>query len=114
MSRTYIHLKRLIKKFDLNFIFLAGPGHGAPALISNVYLEGAYSEIYSDVSEDTDGLRQLFKQFSFPGGIGSHCTPEPPGSIHEGGEPGYSLSHAFRAPSANPALTVPTPLRDAD
>jgi len=84
MSLTYIHLNRLIKKYDLNVIFVAGPGHGAPALISNVYLEGAYSEIYSDVSEDSDGLRRLFKQFSFPGGIGSHCTPETPGSISRG------------------------------
>jgi xylulose-5-phosphate/fructose-6-phosphate phosphoketolase len=97
MSLTYIHLNRLIKKYDLNVIFLAGPGHGAPALISNVYLEGVYSEIYSDVSEDSDGLRRLFKRFSFPGGIGSHCTPETPGSIHEGGELGYSVSHAYGA-----------------
>src|ERR1700757_1070454 len=79
MSLTYIHLNRLIKKYDLNAIFLAGPGHGAPALISNVYLEGTYSEIYHDIGEGTDGLRRLFRQFSFPGGIGSHCTPETPG-----------------------------------
>src|SRR4051795_317208 len=104
MSLVYIHLNRLIKKYDLDVIFLAGPGHGAPALISNVYLEGAYSEIYSEVSEDADGMRRLFKQFSFPGGIGSHCTPETPGSIHEGGELGYSVAHAYGAVFDNPGL----------
>src|SRR5437016_2844044 len=114
MSLTYIHLNRLIKKYDLNVIFLAGPGHGAPALISNVYLEGAYSEIYSDVSEDTDGLRRLFKQFSFPGGIGSHCTPETPGSIHEGGELGYSVSHAYGAAFDNPDLIVTVMVGDGE
>ncbi len=114
MSLTYIHLNRLIKKYDLNVIFLAGPGHGAPALISNVYLEGAYSEIYSDISEDTDGLRRLFKQFSFPGGIGSHCTPETPGSIHEGGELGYSVSHAYGAAFDNPDLIVTVMVGDGE
>jgi xylulose-5-phosphate/fructose-6-phosphate phosphoketolase len=114
MSLTYIHLNRLIKKYDLDVIFLAGPGHGAPALISNVYLEGAYSEIYSDISEDTDGLRQLFKQFSFPGGIGSHCTPETPGSIHEGGELGYSVSHAYGAAFDNPDLIVTVMVGDGE
>jgi xylulose-5-phosphate/fructose-6-phosphate phosphoketolase len=114
MSLTYIHLNRLIRKYDLDVIFLAGPGHGAPALISNVYLEGAYSEIYSDVSEDTDGLRRLFKQFSFPGGIGSHCTPETPGSIHEGGELGYSVSHAFGAAFDNPDLIVTVMVGDGE
>jgi xylulose-5-phosphate/fructose-6-phosphate phosphoketolase len=114
MSLTYIHLNRLIKKYDLNVIFVAGPGHGAPALISNVYLEGAYSEIYSDVSEDTDGLRRLLKQFSFPGGIGSHCTPETPGSIHEGGELGYSVSHAFGAAFDNPDLIVTVMVGDGE
>ena len=89
-------------------------GHGAPALISNVYLEGAYSEIYSDISEDTDGMRRLFKQFSFPGGIGSHCTPETPGSIHEGGELGYSLSHAFGAVFDNPELIVACVIGDGE
>ncbi|MBV8576811.1 MAG: phosphoketolase, partial [Acetobacteraceae bacterium] len=79
LSLVYVHLNRLIKKYDLNAIFVAGPGHGAPALISNTYLEGTYSEIYTDISEDEDGLCRLFKQFSFPGGIGSHCTPETPG-----------------------------------
>ena len=114
MSLTYIHLNRLIKKYDLNVIFLAGPGHGAPALISSVYLEGVYSEIYSEVSEDTDGLRQLMKQFSFPGGIGSHCTPETPGSIHEGGELGYSVSHAYGAAFDNPDLIVTVMVGDGE
>jgi xylulose-5-phosphate/fructose-6-phosphate phosphoketolase len=98
----------------LNVIFLAGPGHGAPALISNVYLEGTYSEIYNDVSEDGDGLRRLFKQFSFPGGIGSHCTPETPGSIHEGGELGYSVSHAYGAAFDNPDLIVTVMVGDGE
>jgi xylulose-5-phosphate/fructose-6-phosphate phosphoketolase len=114
MSLVYIHLNRLIKKYDLDVIFLAGPGHGAPALISNVYLEGAYSEIYSDISEDTDGMRRLFKQFSFPGGIGSHCTPETPGSIHEGGELGYSVSHAYGAAFDNPDLIVTVMVGDGE
>jgi len=114
MSFTYIHLNRLIKARDLNAIFIAGPGHGAPALISNVYLEGAYSEIYSDISQDIEGLNRLFKQFSFPGGIGSHCTPETPGSIHEGGELGYSISHAFGAAFDNPDLIVTVMVGDGE
>jgi len=114
LSLTYIHLNRLIKKYDLNVIFLAGPGHGAPALLSNVYLEGTYSEVYSDVSEDSDGIRRLFKRFSFPGGVGSHCTPETPGSIHEGGELGYSVSHAFGAAFDNPDLIVTVMVGDGE
>jgi xylulose-5-phosphate/fructose-6-phosphate phosphoketolase len=114
MSLVYIHLNRLIKKYDLDVIFLAGPGHGAPALISNVYLEGAYSEIYGEVSEDADGMRRLFKQFSFPGGIGSHCTPETPGSIHEGGELGYSVSHAYGAVFDNPDLIAMVMVGDGE
>jgi xylulose-5-phosphate/fructose-6-phosphate phosphoketolase len=114
MSLTYIHLNRLIKKYGLNVIFLAGPGHGAPALISNVYLEGSYTEICSDISEDGEGLRRLFKQFSFPGGIGSHCTPELPGSIHEGGELGYSVSHAYGAAYDNPDLIVTVMVGDGE
>jgi len=114
MSLTYIHLNRLIKKYDLDVIFLAGPGHGAPALLSNVYLEGTYSEIYSDVTADAEGLRRLFRQFSFPGGIGSHCTPETPGSIHEGGELGYSVSHAFGAAYDNPDLIVTVMVGDGE
>ena len=114
MSLTYIHLNRLIKKYDLNMIFLAGPGHGAPALISNVYLEGSYSEIYNNIGEDLDGLRRLCRQFSFPGGIGSHCTPETPGSIHEGGELGYSLSHGFGAVFDNPDLIAAVMVGDGE
>jgi xylulose-5-phosphate/fructose-6-phosphate phosphoketolase len=114
LSLTYIHLNRLIKKYDLNVIFLAGPGHGAPALLSNLYLEGTYSEVYGDVSEDSDGIHRLFKQFSFPGGIGSHCTPETPGSIHEGGELGYSVSHAFGAAFDNPDLIVAVMVGDGE
>ncbi len=88
LAFAYIHLNRLIKKYDLNMIFLAGPGHGAPGVLGPSYLEGTYSEVYPDKSEDFDGLHEFFRQFSFPGGIGSHCTPETPGSIHEGGELG--------------------------
>ena len=94
-SFTYVHFNRLIKKYDLNAIFVSGPGHGAPAVLSNAYLEGTYSEIYPTMSEDVAGMKRFFKQFSFPGGIGSHATPETPGSIHEGGELGYSISHAY-------------------
>src|SRR5579884_1014268 len=104
MSFVYVHLNRLIKKHDLNMIFLAGPGHGAPAVLSNAYLEGTYSEIYPENSEDEEGLCHFFRQFSFPGGIGSHCTPETPGSIHEGGELGYSLSHGYGSVLDNPDL----------
>jgi xylulose-5-phosphate/fructose-6-phosphate phosphoketolase len=104
MSLIYIHLNRLIRKYDLNMIFLAGPGHGAPAVLSNAYLERTYSEIYPENSEDERGLCHFFRQFSFPGGIGSHCTPETPGSIHEGGELGYSVSHAFGSVLDHPDL----------
>jgi len=100
----YVHLNRIIKQHDLNMIYLSGPGHGGPALVGNTYLEGTYSEIYPDISQDEQGLRKLFKQFSFPGGIPSHVSPECPGSIHEGGELGYSLSHAFGAVLDNPDL----------
>ncbi len=95
-------------------MFIAGPGHGAPAVIANVFLEGTYSEIYSDVSEDAEGLRRLFRQFSFPGGVGSHCTPETPGSIHEGGELGYSLSHAYGAAFDNPDLIAAVMVGDGE
>ena len=101
---TYIHFNRLINKYDLNAIFISGPGHGAPAVISQAYLEGTYSEIYPDKSEDSAGMQRFFKQFSFPGGIGSHATPETPGSIHEGGELGYSVSHAFGSVYDRPDL----------
>ncbi len=114
LSFIYVHLNRLIKRHDLNAIFLAGPGHGAPGVLGPVYLEGAYSEIYPHKSEDIDGLRLFFKEFSFPGGIGSHCTPETPGSIHEGGELGYCLSHAFGAAYDNPDLLVAAVVGDGE
>ena len=114
LSFIYIHLNRLIKKYDLDAIFLAGPGHGAPGVLGPVYLEGSYSEIYTDKSEDEEGLRGFFKQFSFPGGIGSHCTPETPGSIHEGGELGYVLSHACGAAFDNPDLIVAAVVGDGE
>ena len=114
LSFIYIHLNRLIKKYDLNMIFLAGPGHGAPGVLGPTYLEGTYSEIYPEKSLDPEGLREFFKQFSFPGGIGSHCTPETPGSIHEGGELGYVLSHACGAAFDNPELIVAAVIGDGE
>ncbi|MFW2372259.1 MAG: phosphoketolase, partial [Gammaproteobacteria bacterium] len=114
LSFMYLHLNRLIKQRDLNAIFLAGPGHGAPGVLAPVYLEGTYSEIYPHVGEDMEGLKEFFKQFSFPGGIGSHCTPETPGSIHEGGELGYSISHAFGAAFDNPDLLVAVAVGDGE
>ena len=113
-SFTWVHFNRLIKKYDLDLIFLSGPGHGAPATLSNCYLEGVYSEVYPDKSEDEAGMQKFFKQFSFPGGIGSHCTPETPGSIHEGGELGYSLSHGFGAAFDNPNLIVTVMVGDGE
>ena len=113
-SFTYIHFNRLIKKYDLDAIFISGPGHGAPALLSNCYLEGTYSEVYPSMSEDLNGMRRFFKQFSFPGGIGSHATPELPGSIHEGGELGYSISHAFGAVFDHPNLIALTMVGDGE
>ena len=113
-SFAWIHLNRLIKKYDLNAIYVSGPGHGAPATLANAYLEGRYSEIYPDCSMDEAGLLRLFQRFSFPGGIGSHCTPETPGSIHEGGELGYSLSHAFGAAFDNPDLIVTCMVGDGE
>jgi xylulose-5-phosphate/fructose-6-phosphate phosphoketolase len=114
MAFAYVHLNRLIKKYNQSMIFLAGPGHGAPAVISHAYLEGTYSETYPDKSEDEEGMGKFFKQFSFPGGIGSHATPETPGSIHEGGELGYSVSHAFGAAFDNPDLIVVTMVGDGE
>jgi xylulose-5-phosphate/fructose-6-phosphate phosphoketolase len=114
LSFIYTHLNRVIKKFDLDAIFMAGPGHGAPGVLGPVYLEGAYSDIYPDKSQDEEGLALLFKQFSFPGGIGSHCTPETPGSIHEGGELGYVLSHACGAAFDNPDLIVAAVVGDGE
>ena len=114
LAFIYIHLNRLIKKDDLDMIFMAGPGHGAPGILGPAYLEGTYSEIYPDKSEDERGLHAFFKQFSFPGGIGSHCPPETPGSIHEGGELGYVLSHACGAAFDNPELIVAAVVGDGE
>ncbi len=114
LSFVYTHLNRLIKKYNLNAIFMAGPGHGAPGVLAPAYLEGAYSEIYPNKGEDEPGMREFFKEFSFPGGIGSHCTPETPGSIHEGGELGYSVSHAFGAAYDNPDLLVAVVVGDGE
>jgi xylulose-5-phosphate/fructose-6-phosphate phosphoketolase len=110
----YVHLNRVIKKYDLDMIYVAGPGHGGPALVGNTYLEGTYSEIYPHISQDEAGLQKLFKQFSFPGGIPSHVSPECPGSIHEGGELGYSLSHSFGAVFDNPDLVVACVIGDGE
>ncbi|MGC8536349.1 MAG: phosphoketolase family protein [Rhizomicrobium sp.] len=110
----YVHLNRIINTYDLNMIYISGPGHGGPAVVGNTYLEGTYSEIYPQISEDEDGLRRLFTQFSFPGGIPSHASPECPGSIHEGGELGYSLSHAFGAAFDNPDLVVACVVGDGE
>ncbi len=114
LAFMYAHMNRVITKYDLDAIFLAGPGHGAPGVLAPVYLEGVYSEIYPEVDQSLDGLKRLFKQFSFPGGIGSHCTPELPGSIHEGGELGYSVSHAFGAAFDNPELIVTVAVGDGE
>ena len=113
-SFLWVHLNRVIKKFDLNMIYISGPGHGAPATLSNAYLEGTYSEVYPDKSQDEAGMQKFFRQFSFPGGIGSHCTAETPGSIHEGGELGYSLSHGFGAAFDNPDLIVVVAVGDGE
>src|SRR5271155_351232 len=111
---TYIHFNRLINKYGVDAIFISGPGHGAPGVLSQAYLEGTYSEVYPDKSEDLAGLRRFFKQFSFPGGIGSHCTPETPGSIHEGGELGYSISHAYGTVLDHPNLIALTMVGDGE
>jgi xylulose-5-phosphate/fructose-6-phosphate phosphoketolase len=114
LAFCYTHLSRAIMAHDLDVVFMAGPGHGAPGVLGPCYLEGSYSEIYPDCSEDEEGLLRLFKQFSFPGGIGSHCTPETPGSIHEGGELGYVLSHACGAAFDNPSLIVAAVVGDGE
>ncbi len=111
---VWVHLNRLIKRYNLDLIYISGPGHGAPATLSNSYLEGVYSEVYPDKSENIAGMQKFFKQFSFPGGIGSHCTPETPGSIHEGGELGYSLSHGFGAVFDNPDLIAAVVVGDGE
>jgi xylulose-5-phosphate/fructose-6-phosphate phosphoketolase len=102
LNFIYVHMNRVIKLHDLSMIYIAGPGHGGPGVVANTYLEGSYSELYSDISQDEEGLRRLFRQFSFPGGIPSHAAPETPGSIHEGGELGYALFHAYGAVFDNP------------
>jgi xylulose-5-phosphate/fructose-6-phosphate phosphoketolase len=114
LNLLYVHLNRIIRERDLSLIYVTGPGHGGPGLVANAYLEGTYSEVYPNVSQDEEGMGRLFKQFSFPGGIPSHVAPETPGSIHEGGELGYSLAHAFGAAFDNPALIVACVVGDGE
>jgi xylulose-5-phosphate/fructose-6-phosphate phosphoketolase len=114
LNFIYVHLNRLIKQHDLNVIYIAGPGHGGPGLVANTYLEGTYSEFYPNITQDAEGLKKLFKQFSFPGGIPSHVAPETPGSIHEGGELGYSLVHAYGAVFDNPDLLAACVVGDGE
>ncbi|WP_080943860.1 phosphoketolase family protein [Sinorhizobium meliloti] len=114
LNMLYVHLNRVIKRDDLNMIYVIGPGHGGPSLVAHAYLEGTYSEFYPNISEDTEGMKRLFKQFSFPGGIPSHVAPETPGSIHEGGELGYALSHAYGAAFDNPDLIIACVVGDGE
>ena len=114
LNFIYVHLNRVIKKNDLNMIYICGPGHGGPGMVANTYLEGTYSEFYPNISQDEDGMRRLFRQFSFPGGIPSHVAPETPGSIHEGGELGYAVSHAYGAAFDNPDLIVACVVGDGE
>jgi xylulose-5-phosphate/fructose-6-phosphate phosphoketolase len=114
LNFIYVHLNRVIKKYDLDMIYICGPGHGGPGMVANVYLEGTYGELYTNISQDEDGMRRLFKQFSFPGGIPSHAAPETPGSIHEGGELGYAISHAYGAAFDNPDLIVACVVGDGE
>ena len=114
LNFIYVHLNRVIKQHDLNMIYVIGPGHGGPALVANTYLEGTYSEVYPNISQDEEGMKRLFKQFCFPGGIPSHVAPETPGSIHEGGELGYALSHAYGAAFDNPDLIVACVVGDGE
>jgi xylulose-5-phosphate/fructose-6-phosphate phosphoketolase len=113
-SFIWVHMNRLIKKYDLDMIYITGPGHGGPGLVANAYLEGTYSEVYPNISRDEQGMKRLFTQFSFPGGIPSHVAPETPGSIHEGGELGYSLSHAYGAAFDNRDLVVACVVGDGE
>src|SRR5579864_6149560 len=110
----YVHLNRVIKEYDLNMLYISGPGHGGPALVANAYLEGTYSEVYPNIGQNEAGLKRLFTQFSFPGGIPSHVAPETPGSMHEGGELGYALSHAYGAAFDNPDLVVACVVGDGE
>src|SRR3954471_11165760 len=114
LNFLYVHLNRVIKRDDLNMIYVIGPGHGGPSLVAQAYLEGTYSEYYPNISQDVDGMKKLFKQFSFPGGIPSHVAPETPGSIHEGGELGYALAHAYGAAFDNPDLLVACVIGDGE
>ena len=114
LNFIYAHLNRLINKRDLDMIYITGPGHGGPALVANAWLEGTYSEVYPNISPDDEGMKRLFTQFSFPGGIPSHVAPETPGSIHEGGELGYALSHAYGAAFDNPDLVVACVIGDGE
>ncbi|HSF31975.1 MAG TPA: phosphoketolase, partial [Candidatus Tectomicrobia bacterium] len=114
LNFLYVHLNRLIKQYDLNMIYITGPGHGGPGMVANAYLEGTYSEVYPNISADAEGMKRLFTQFSFPGGIPSHVAPETPGSIHEGGELGYALSHAYGAAFDNPDLIVAAVVGDGE
>ncbi|VAW89885.1 Xylulose-5-phosphate phosphoketolase @ Fructose-6-phosphate phosphoketolase, partial [hydrothermal vent metagenome] len=114
LNFIYAHLNRVIKRDDLSVIYLAGPGHGGPGLVANTWLEGTYSEFYPNISQDAEGIKKLFKQFSFPGGIPSHVAPETPGSIHEGGELGYVLSHAYGAVFDNPDLIAACVVGDGE
>ena len=114
LNMLCVHLNRVIKKDDLNMMYIIGPGHGGPSLVAHAYLEGTYSEVYPNISQDEEGMARLFKQFSFPGGIPSHVAPETPGSIHEGGELGYALSHAYGAAFDNPDLIVACVVGDGE
>ncbi|MFO1019683.1 MAG: hypothetical protein U0903_03180 [Planctomycetales bacterium] len=114
LNMLCVHLNRVIKRDDLNMIYVIGPGHGGPSLVAHAYLEGTYSEVYPNISQDAEGMQKLFKQFSFPGGIPSHVAPETPGSIHEGGELGYALSHAYGAAFDNPDLIVACVVGDGE
>jgi xylulose-5-phosphate/fructose-6-phosphate phosphoketolase len=114
LSLLYVHLNRIIKAHDLNLIFLVGPGHGGPAIVANAYLEGTYCEVYPNISNDAEGVHRLFRQFSTPGGIPSHVSPQTPGSIHEGGELGYVLTHAFGAAMDSPDLIVVAVVGDGE
>jgi xylulose-5-phosphate/fructose-6-phosphate phosphoketolase len=114
LNFIYVHLNRVIKKYDLSMMYICGPGHGGPGIVANTYLEGTYSEVYPNISQDEEGMKKLFKQFSFPGGIPSHVAPETPGSIHEGGELGYAVSHAYGAAFDNPNLVVACVVGDGE
>ena len=114
LNFIYVHLNRIINEYGLKMIYVAGPGHGGPGLVANTYLEGTYSEVYPNISEDAEGMKRMFRQFSFPGGIPSHVAPETPGSIHEGGELGYAVSHAFGAALDNPDLIVACVVGDGE